>query len=728
MRKSWSVFTTDLKNISKNYVAAILIGGLIFLPSLYAWLNIYASWDPYGRTRQLPVAVVNEDVGANVRGEDIEAGKQLVDTLQDNHDMKWIFTSRQKAMEEIENGNYFAVMIIPHDFSEKLGSVVSDHPQKAKIEYYVNEKINSIAPKITQKGASVIVERVSSQFIATVNGVIFDLFNRLGIELAQDMPDIEKFENYVFDLETQLPEIHRLLKSATADANSAQKLITKAENMAPSANKTISEGLATINKTYDFLTKAENRLNEMAPKVKSDLEKASSIAKETNAFLQKAANLHLDFTEIDRVKGQMDSKMTEAIQAVEKVEADLQWLKEVSNEKGEEPTDATAGRQQRLQEAIDRTAGLQALLHEAQNNARSLNGLVEGKQDELRQTLTDLQDLTKNTSVRLDAFIAEYENTIEPTVLTETANAKKTLQSAKSMLTTIQSTMPEVERVLKSTSKDIEEGKGLAVKALNEYPFLADKIRTLADRIRKVQGETDINEIIDLLRNDPQAERSFFEEPILLNENKLFPIENYGTGMTPFYTVLSIWVGCLLLISLLATDVERDEDLTVRQIYGGRLLTFLTIGLLQTIIVTLGDLFILGIDVKNPVYFVLFGLLISVAFMLIVYTLVSLFGDVGKALAIIMLVLQIAGSGGTYPVVLLPEFFQWINPALPFTYAVDLMREAVGGIVWHRVTKDMIFLITTAAGFLIIGLFLKKIVNRKTHQMLKKSRESGLFH
>lgn len=724
MRKSWSIFITDVKNISHNWVAAVLIGGLIFLPSLYAWFNIYAAWDPYGKTSQLPVAVVNEDVGADVRGEHIDVGAQLVDTLKENRDMDWRFTTRVKAMERIDYGDYFAVLIIPEDFSEKLGSVISDHPEKAEIDYYVNEKINSIAPKITEKGASFIVDKVSREFISTVNGIIFDLFNQLGIELQRDMPDIEKFENYIFDMEKQLPQIHDLLKSTTRDAVSAQDLIHKAQKKMPTAKQSIADGLATVNHTLSFLDNAETRLNEIAPKVKSDLQRASEISKETNEFLGKVNNVKLDFAEIDRVKEQLDAKMTETIQNVGSVEADLRWLQDVATSE-EQPN---AERQERLQKAIDKTMNLQNLLGEAQTNANALNGLVEGRQQQLKQTLLDLEKLSENTTVRLDQFLAEYKNTIEPTVIAETARAKKTLQQAKSLLTSIQSTVPEVERILASTSKHITEGTKLSEKALNEYPYIADRVGNLADKIRTIQGETDITEIIQLLRNDPQAERSFFEEPILLNENKLFPIENYGTGMTPFYTVLSIWVGCLLLISLLATDVENVDGMSSRHIYAGRLFTFLAIGLLQTIIVTVGDLIILGVHAKDPVWFIVFGLFISTVFIIFVYTLVSLFGDVGKALAIIMLVLQIAGSGGTYPVVLLPRFFQWINPGLPFTYAIDLMREAVGGIVWQRIITDVTFLLITGIVFLLIGIFLKKIVNRKTHQLLRKSRESGLFH
>jgi putative membrane protein len=192
--------------------------------------------------------------------------------------------------------------------------------------------------------------------------------------------------------------------------------------------------------------------------------------------------------------------------------------------------------------------------------------------------------------------------------------------------------------------------------------------------------------------------------------------------------VLSVWVGALLLISLLAVDVADRKGYTGRQIYFGRLLTFLSIGFLQTIIVTSGDLLILGVPAKHPFWMIVFGLLISLVFMLIVYTLVSVFGNIGKALAIVMLVLQIAGSGGTYPVVLLPKFFQIISPFLPFTYAVDLMREAVGGIIWQKGLRDALLLSLFGLAAVLFGAFLKEPVNKKTKAFLEKSKQAGLFH
>src|SRR5690625_4537761 len=177
MKHVWNIYKNDVNNIGKNWVAALLIGGLILLPSLYAWFNIGASWDPYGQTDQIPIGVVNEDEGAMVRDQEIHAGDEVVESLKENRSLDWKFVVREKAMDKLEYGNYFAVIVIPENFSESLGTVISDQTEKADVEYYVNEKINAIAPKITEKGASVIVEQVSSNFISTVNGIIFEIFN-----------------------------------------------------------------------------------------------------------------------------------------------------------------------------------------------------------------------------------------------------------------------------------------------------------------------------------------------------------------------------------------------------------------------------------------------------------------------------------------------------------------------------------------------------------------------
>ncbi|KML41855.1 YhgE/Pip domain-containing protein [Cytobacillus firmus] len=718
----WKIYKKDIRSIFTNWVAAVLIGGLTLLPSLYAWFNIEASWDPYSQTNQLPVGIVNEDAVAVVRDKDIHIGNDIVKELKKNGDMNWHFGDRKDAMDKLEYGDYFAVIVIPENFSQKLGSVIEDQPEKAKIEYYVNEKINAIAPKITEKGAGGIVDTVTSNFISTVNGTIFEKFNELGLEIEKDLPDIKRFEEYVFQMEEKLPEIHSLLNNSLSDAENAQKMIDKAQALVPDAKRATGNGLQTINETMKFINEAENRLNAMEPQIQENLENVQNMAVKVNDFISSVQTSDLNLDQGKEISNRINEQIAGSLQNIETIETALKQLQESNIEQG------TSQNQEQINQALEQLAALKQELQTIQANGQKVNAFLSDKQQEADDLITRLQENSAATAGRIDEFVKEYNENIRPAIKQEVASAKETLSNARNILTEIQSAIPEIEKILANTEGNLGKGKETLKHILGEYPYVSSKINQLADRIRDIQGETDINEIIELLQNDPEAEKGFFEEPVQLNKNSLFPIQNYGTGMTPFYTVLAIWVGALLLISLLATDVHHPEDFTGKQIYFGKLLTFLSIGFAQTLVVTIGDILILGVDVAEPVWFILFGLVSSLVFILIVYTLVSVFGDVGKAMAIVLLVLQIAGAGGTYPTALLPEFFQTIHPFLPFSYAIDLMREAVGGIVWERVYRDL--LILTLFGFLalLMGTFLKEPLSRKTKALMKKSKESGLFH
>ncbi|MCS0825403.1 YhgE/Pip domain-containing protein [Cytobacillus firmus] len=718
----WKIYKMDIRSIFTNWVAAVLIGGLTLLPSLYAWFNIEASWDPYSQTDQLPVGIVNEDAGAVVRDKEIHIGDDIVKELKKNDDMDWHFDDRKDAMDKVEYGDYFAVIVIPDNFSQKLGTVIEDQPEKAKIEYYVNEKINAIAPKITEKGAGGIVDTVTSNFISTVNGTIFEKFNELGLEIEKDLPDIKRFEEYVFQMEEKLPEIHSLLSSSLSDAENAQKMIDKAQALVPDAKRATGNGLQTINETMKFINEAENRLNAMEPQIQENLEKVQNMAVKVNDFISSVQSSDLNLDQGKEIGNQINEQIAGSLQNIETIETALKQLQESNKEQG------TSQNQEQINQALEQIALLKQELQTIQENGQKVNAFLSDKQQEADDLITRLQENSAATAGRIDTFVKEYNENIRPAVKQEVASAKETLSNARNILTEIQSAMPEIEIILANTEGNLGEGEKTLKHIIGEFPYVSEKINQLADRIRDIQGETDINEIIELLQNDPEAEKGFFEEPVQLNKNSLFPIQNYGTGMTPFYTVLAIWVGALLLISLLATDVHHHEEFTGKQIYFGKLLTFLSIGFAQTLVVTIGNILILGVDAAEPVWFILFGLISSLVFILIVYTLVSVFGDVGKAMAIVLLVLQIAGAGGTYPTALLPEFFQTIHPFLPFSYAIDLMREAVGGIVWERVYRDL--LVLTLFGFiaLLIGTFLKEPLSRKTKALMKKSKESGLFH
>lgn len=712
MKKIFPLYKRDIHSIVTNIMSIVLIGGLIFLPSLYAWLNIKASWDPYAQTDQIPLGFVNEDVGATVRGEEIDVGKKLVDNLKKDTNFNWHFVDRKEAMEELEYGNYYAVIVVPEDFSETLGSVVKAEPEKATMEYYVNEKINAIAPKITDKGASVIVEEISSEFISTVNGIIFEMFNDIGLELEESIPEIELFEEYVFTLEEELPNIHDKLVEMDEQLTHASNMLDVANEKIPQAKEVTKKGLDAIQKTSTFLNEVEEKLKAISPALKEEVKEIEAVFKDVNekrAEIEEAIKEELEEIDVESIESELP-KITEDIDGI------IASLQEMQNNLEEE--------NEEIETLITTLESMKEDIATVQGKTDDIKAFIENNE----QFFKDLQEsIGSVTDIDLQAFVEKYEDEIEPKMLAEIHAGQETVNEAKGMINDISNAIPEIEKMLNETDTKIDEGQEALDTLFSVYPQVQDRVNTLADTIREVQDEADMQEIIDLLLNDPEKEKGFFAEPVVLHKNEVFPIPNYGTGMTPFYTVLSLWVGGLLLISLLSPNVPEEDTLSPKVVYTGRMLTFMTIGLLQTVIVTLGDIFILGVEVSSPFWFVIFGLLISLVFMSIVYTAIALLGDVGKAVAIILLVLQIASSGGTYPVVLLPEFFQAVNPFLPFTYGVDLMREAVGGIIWKRAFFDIGALIIFAAISITVGVFLKGPIQTKMKKLIQ-SKGGRLFH
>ncbi len=756
----FQIYSKDIRNIVTNWVVAVIIGGLIFLPSLYAWLNIYASMDPYAHTSNMKIAIVNEDTGTNVRGDTINVGKEVIENLRTNKSFTWELETEKKAIDHLKNGDYFATIVIPQDFSEKLTSILTDQPTKAHIDYYVNEKKNPIAPKITSKGASVLTQQVSNEFVSTVNGTLFSIFNTIGVEMERDIPDFRKFENYVFTIEQHLPDINSFLTQASKQGKDANQLLNQALTQVPQVEQLTTDGLTTIQKGLHLVNEADALFNELSPVIKKDVATVQQIAQHFSDIITKLNNINVDPTSIaekkEAIKNQLAkskdtiSNSIQTLEALQKlIQADATTRKQLVDsltavitslqESNAEDNQQLIEQLTTIREALQRNPSFNDSTSGALNALQQLHTLHDDVLNKLeqiqpidkeviKQDVAAIQQIAQNATANLQKFLSYYNDSLEPQIRSTLSSAQQTLTNASTMLTNVKQFIPQAKDKLTQAKNTLGTANNAIQKIQTEFPTLSSKIKELANKLRTLEEEADIAEIVQLLKNDVNAERDFFEEPIKLKEHRVFPIENYGTAMTPFYTVLSIWVGCLLLISLLSVNLHGDTPYSIREIYFGRLLTFATFSFIQTLIITFGDIFLLDGSIQAPAYFVLFGLFISLVFITVVYTLVSVFGNVGKALAIVMLVLQIAGSGGTYPIELLPRFFQLINPFLPFTYAIEMMREAVGGIIWTAVWTDLIFLIGFWFIFILFGFFLKKLLSEKMEHFMNKTRGLDIFH
>lgn len=674
MAKIWHIYKTDWKNIFKVPTVIMLIVALILLPSAYAWVNIKSMWDPYGNTSGIKVAVVNEDTGADIRGHNINVGNSTVKNLHNNDKLGWTFVNRRDAKKGVEKGKYYAYLIIPSDFSKKLASILEANPQKPKIYFGVNEKINAVAPKIATSGASSVTAQISKAFIEMVSNAIFSAFFKAGIELEKNLPSIHNVEAQIFRLEEALPEIHEMgnkaieLEGKLVEIERVGQKITELEQRIPDIQK--------AGDSFLMLEASLQRIDEIGERILILDDKIMNIQKTIGIINEVIKNLSVIETEIkqalDRTK---ETEMTET---------------QTNNDE------------------------LNQLYNELQNIHLNIQNTHEGLQQKI-------DDINKGLDMTAD-FIRNDWPTIEQKMMRAAdfvrTDLPKLIENIRKVSNFVKTTLPQVERIVHKAA-DL---------ARNDLPGFEAKIRNAADKLRKFEGSVNLNELIQLLKHDPKKESSFLANPIQMETKRIFPIPNYGSAMAPFYTMLALWVGATLLISSLRVDMEKpEENLNDYQLFFGRLLTFLTIGFFQAIIVSLGDLYLIQVYAADKLWFVLFSIFISMVFIIITYTLCSVFGNVGKGLVIIFLVLQISSSGATFPVSLTSSFFQKLNPFMPFTYSVSMLRETVGGMVHEVVVKDTLFLLVFAATSFLIALLLKKPLRNWIQHTADKAKSTKII-
>lgn len=898
IKNTLKLYLLDWKRIFKNPIATILIIAIMIIPSLYAWFNIKALWDPYGNTGELPIAVYSADKPAEFQGKEIAIGKEVIKSLHDNKQLGWQFVDSKKELEDgVRSGEYYAGIYLPEDFSEDLLSFTSGDINKPKIEYTVNEKINAIAPKITDKGATAIQTQISDEFIKTASSTLLKVFNEIGYDIDSNLVSINKvksmilstdenldtidgYTQQVLDLQKQLPDIKEKLNKANEfidylpkvdemgqkvvelngkmpqlqeqakiildlqqkipEIQNAGKQLAEIDGDFSSIQETMNQGineakqgLTIIQQVQDILPDVKN-LEGQANNLASQTKTGANQLKDALPGITTSVKTTLDsIGQVATTTSSLASTINQAISDNQLTDDEKQKIGEVlTNFANSIPEQQNAIDQlvsfltklqenagnTKLQNIIDALNNAKPVLSILQERVTALNQAIQsGNIENVKTLLGQVQDAAKNVNSLVSAIDpAQASSTVE-SILNQVISTIETAQGAlskadqidfDSLLSSTKATVTNAVAILEKYQKEmpaigqeihdantmlngnmativdgINKGADLynndlpvlanklnlaadfiqndwptlkneitgtmstvnekmpqvetAVNAAadlitNDWPSIKAGIQKAADAIRKGEQEVDLGEVIKLLKLDATKESDFFTSPVELKTNALYPIANNGSASTPFYTALCLWVGAVLLSSVATTDYylgKKDRNnFTKREQFVARMLTFLTMAVAQSLIVTLGNIFLLGVDVQDPVYSVLFAVLIGLAFMMIVYVLAALFDNVGKGLAIIILVLSISGGGGNYPIQVSGKFFQMINPFLPFTHAVNLLRESAGGIYWPNAIPAIWIMIALFIVFGIVGTAVAPYVQEKMLKFKEAAHKSHIFH
>ncbi|PLS26736.1 ABC-2 family transporter protein [Bifidobacterium anseris] len=722
MRNIWFILGRDLKRLLRVPTAWVILFGLTFIPPLYAWFNIVGFWNPYGSTSGIRVAVANDDRGANsdLMGK-LKLGDQIEDTLKKNHQLGWDFMSRAEAMECVESARCYAAIVIPSDFSERIADVLTDTANRPQIDYYVNEKANPVAPKITGVGATTVDRQINNTFVSTVSGVIGGIVNKTNTKIKDDSnttvakttAQLNKTKSNLEDARATVAQLRETLgttKSKTAAARQALDGVTTASTNA-------SDGLTTAN---DLLTKSQGSINTFAADASNQLDKGG------NLMLQATGRASTDATRVANgiltasgATGAALNNMTSVNEDTAKILDDLKNLPD--NPLSEQINEIVTLLEQENKKSAQTLASLTELNKSTQQAATNSLSTIDQFSTTSTSTIDSLAGArtTINTTAlpQLNAGLSSLAGTSG--ALAGSLNGQASLSAqAKLVLDQIDAISDDADTSLASTD-------GLLKTFIDRLDTTATDLGALANtdllaQFTGVDGDVDVSRIAN-----------FMLSPTVLKTHTLYPVDTYGSAMAPLFTSLALWVGAFMLMVLIRLEVDHEglegRDPKMWQTYMARFLLLALIAGLQGIVCAVGDIAI-GIQMKNAALFILTAWFTSIVYVSIAYALSATFMHVGKALVVALIMVQIPGASGLYPIEMMPTFYRELYPLFPFTYSIGAFRETIGGFYDGHWAKDMLLLALFMALAFAIGLGLRPLMSNFNHLFSRELNEADMVN
>ena len=726
MKNVWKIFQRDMMRVRNNVIALVVIIGISVVPCLYAWFNIAASWDPYSNTGNLKVAVASADEGyeGSLIPIEINIGDKVLSALRENTQMEWVFTTEEKATSGVKSGKYYAAIVIPKDFSNKMMSVFSEKVEKPEITYYSNAKENAIAPKVTDKGAAAVQRQVNEVFIETVSDTTLTV-----LQAVSNMTQASGAETIVDNLNTNLNQIAGdltasagLLESFSDMTGSAQKLLSSTTEFLQTVQQQTKESRQTFQETSKTFSGLDDSMDAAADSVGTALKSAENVYDKmdqviSGAFSDESADAQQIASTLDTLAGQVGNVVTAYTSVRDSVAAVADKYPETSP-----LVDAIVVR---MDTSIQQQKNLQSKLQD------SAKGLRDATTD-LGTARSELKELAAKNRENMSGVSASYKSSVQKSLNQLSASLTSSKQEISSLLSQLDQSANGIYKLTDTADSDLSEIQKVLGDSGELLTEASDRIADTTARLDEMEASGDFSELKALISGDKSAISTFLAAPVSLDTHKIYEIANYGSSMAPFYSVLSIWIGGIVLVAMLKVNVSENctkglKNVELHQIYFGRFITFMIVGLFQSTLIALGDLLYLGIQCEHPFLFLLGCWFSSLVFVNIIYTLTVSLGDIGKAVSVILLVVQVAGTGGTFPIEVAPSFFRAVYPLLPFTHSMAALRETVGGMYgmnyWIDLGKLAIFLGIS----LIVGLVLRKPIIKANNAFTEKLEETKLM-
>ncbi len=712
MKTIKKIFFTDVKNLAKNLFALIIAIGVCFLPALYAWFNIYSNWDPYGNTGNLQLAAVNLDQGyIDENGEFKNTGEDIMDELADNDKVDWQFVdSADEAIEGVESGKYYAALVVQNNFTYNMYNMFVNTTEEPTLIFYQNQKKNPVANKISDTIVTTVQSNINEEFVKVMTKTIFEDVNDMYDDIEEE-GGVDAFIDKLDNLNKNLIDYQKTIDDVIKGNAVLSSNIANATNDVEDLENRTKNSAGSLSEAGGSLQQSQNTLNAYKDQMNLTIDTMLTMLNTMENQL-KQAQLSGDINQMADV---CEQTLKDTKQLNKDITAISQSIADQNNNQGVVDT---------LQQLSNAVEELQKILEKAN---------IDGKYDNVSQQIKDAEASMISDIDKAIANITSTRNTINNQLVPQLntcvdnledviGNASTIMNNMSGVLNSMGNVFGSLQTTLSTSDKSLEKTK----EALSK---ISDKLTKAIDKARSVQEDERVEALVDTLTGDPDMYGEFFSEPVEIESVAVYPIENYGSAVAPFYTVLSVWVGVIIMAAIIKVKVTKSKypDATPTQLFFGRSLFFIAMGQVQTLITVLGDLFILKIQCVHPFLFWVVGALTSLTFTLLIYALVYSFGDVGKAIAVVVLVLQIAGSSGTYPIELLPEFFQKVYIFFPFPYAINAMRECICGLYEADIVIYLLKLLTFLVVGLVVGLWIRIPFEGLNHYMEERMEDTEMM-
>ncbi|MBO6155642.1 MAG: YhgE/Pip domain-containing protein [Lachnospiraceae bacterium] len=711
MTNIFRVASADFKRLITNVVALVVIMGLSVMPCLYAWFNILSNWDPYGEnaTKNLQVVVASSDTGVEVGGITLNVGDMIISNLKENKTIGWVFVdTKEEAVEGVYSGKYYAALVVDEKFSSDIISFLGGDLQNPKITYYENEKKNAIAPKITGKVKTTLEEEIDKAFVSTLAKTMLQVSNYVASSEGSTTAGLtdtvqEKLEKLDGDMTTYIT----ILESYISIIDAATSLTEATDKVTDQLDSIMQSGRTIANSASSAIDSGENAVDTTSDLMRINIGNAKtsiySISDMTNSMLNQVDN-------VGKVgSSQVDSLLTAVTSLHELYNTNIRDTvslnTEIDNEKKSIDTDLTA---------IEND--LNALKATGDVTSADAKALIENLNNDMEASKRDIDNLYET-----------YNNTIDPQLNNTMNSIQASMNEIQQILNYSSDSIDDVSRALNSYPEMMGFGKDKLTETLNTALDMQSKLRQLIADVDDLENNHQYATLMKLIETDPAIIADFISSPVNLDEKPIYYVANNGSATAPFYIILSIWFGALILIAIVHSTLKTVPagcvNLMNYQKFFGRYMVFYFIGQIQTIITVLGCLLFVGIQCEHPFMFWLAASITSFTFTLFMYSLSYAFGNVGEAAAVVLLVIQVAGSGGTFPVEVLPIVFQYMYKYMPFAYGMNAIRETIAG--FHG--KDYWLYLGGMGIYVLVALLFGLIISipcAKLNKMIEESKEN----